>query len=98
MSLTLTEKAAEEVKKARAAANFDDATFLRVQVVGGGCAGFDYRLQFDKNFDAQNDEKVESQGIPIVVDRQSAMYLQGTTIDYLTTFEKSGYRFINPNA
>jgi len=71
---------------------------LRVLVVSGGCSGFDYRLQFDKNFDAEKDEKFDSCGVAVIVDKRSSLYLQGTTIDYQTTLEKSGFRFLNPNA
>ncbi|MFM2094986.1 MAG: Iron-sulfur cluster insertion protein ErpA [Planctomycetota bacterium] len=98
MVVSLTEKAAEEVKKAREAAKIDAEAFLRVSVEGGGCAGYDYRLQFDKNFDDKMDDKLDCHGVSIVVDKRSAMLLNGTTIDYKTTMERSGYQFLNPNA
>lgn len=98
MIVSLTEKAAEEVKKARDAAKIEADAYLRVSIEGGGCAGYDYRLNFDKSFDQNMDEKIESHGVAIVVDKRSAMLLQGTTIDYKTTMEKSGYQFVNPNA
>ncbi|MBM4003687.1 MAG: iron-sulfur cluster assembly accessory protein [Planctomycetes bacterium] len=98
MIVSLTEKAAEEVKKARDTAKIEADAFLRVSVEGGGCSGFGYRLHFDKSFDESMDDKIESHGVSIVVDKRSALLLNGTTIDYKTQFEKSGYEFQNPNA
>ena len=56
---------------------------LRVRVVGGGCSGFSYDLRFDNKFDDKLDSKYEYHDVTVVVDKKSALYLDGTTVDYL---------------
>ena len=98
MAITLTPRAAEEVKKIMADQKLDEQTVLRVGVSGGGCSGFMYKLAFDKQFDAAADSKYEQHGVPIVVDKKSALYLDGTTVDFFDGLEKRGFTFENPNA
>lgn len=98
MSVILTEKAAGEVKRIMEEQKFDDATVLRVGVTGGGCSGFSYSLGFDKSYDAKIDAKYDQHGVAMVVDRKSALYLDGTTIDFYEGVEKRGFSFNNPNA
>jgi iron-sulfur cluster assembly protein len=70
---------------------------LRVNVSGGGCSGMQYSLAFD---DQQrcDDIVLELQGVRVVVDRQSAAYLDGVTIDYINALSGAGFKFLNPNA
>ncbi len=98
MSLTLTERAASEVKRIMEEQKFEAETCLRVGVTGGGCSGFSYSLGFDKEYDAKADAKVDQFGVNVVVDRKSALYLDGTTIDFYDGVEKRGFTFNNPNA
>ncbi|QDV70198.1 Iron-sulfur cluster insertion protein ErpA [Rosistilla carotiformis] len=98
MPIQLSERAAEEVKRFRTEHNFEDAMFLRIGVAGGGCSGFNYTLNFDDNFDAKADSKYESHGVAVVVDKKSALYLDGTTVDWFESLEKQGFTFENPNA
>jgi iron-sulfur cluster assembly protein len=98
MGITLSERAAAEVKKAMTEQNYPDTTLLRVRVVGGGCSGFSYDLRFDENFDEKADSKYEHHGVTVVVDKKSALYLDGTTVDYYEGLEKRGFTFDNPNA
>ena len=98
MSITLTEKAATEVKKIIVEQKLEDDIVLRVGVAGGGCSGFSYSLGFDKAYDEEADSKFECHGIPVVVDKKSALYLDGTTVDYYDGIEKRGFTFENPNA
>ncbi len=95
--VVLTEKAIEKVKSL-APKEGDKPVFLRVYVAGGGCGGFKYGLSFENKVDALNDFKMEKAGIGIVVDRESATYLEGTEIDYVDSLEGSGFTFVNPNA
>ena len=93
MSIKLTEAAAEEVKRAK-----EDDSYLRVGVKGGGCSGFEYSLTIDATYDEQNDSLSRQHGVDIVVDKKSALYLDGTTLDYYTDISKRGFVFDNPNA
>lgn len=98
MAVILTEKAANEVKRIIADQKIEPEMLLRVGVTGGGCSGFSYALGFDKAFDAKTDAKYEFHGVPVVVDKKSALYLDGTTIDFYEGLEARGFKFDNPNA
>jgi len=98
MSLVLTERAAEEVKRIVEQQKLEEGTFLRVGVTGGGCSGFSYSLGFDNEYDEKSDSKAEQHGVPVVVDKKSALYLDGTTVDFYDGIEKRGFTFDNPNA
>ena len=98
MSVKLTERAVEEVKKIMSEQKLEDGTVLRVGVRGGGCSGFTYALGFDTEFDDTKDAQYECHGVNVVVDRKSALYLDGTTVDYYDGLEKRGFTFENPNA
>lgn len=100
MAVILTEKAAGEVKKILDEQSFDEPMSLRVGVTGGGCSGFSYALGFDKiaNFNETNDSKYELNGVNVIVDKKSALYLDGTTIDFHEGIDKRGFTFDNPSA
>ncbi len=98
MAVTLTEKAATEVKRIIEQQKLDAGMLLRVGLAGGGCSGFQYSLGFDKAFDENRDSKFECHGVTMVVDKQSALYLNGTTVDFYEGLEKRGFTFENPNA
>ena len=98
MSVMLTEKAASEVKKIIADQKLDPATVLRIGVAGGGCSGFQYSLGFDTAFDPKIDTKTEQHGVPVVVDKKSDLFLDGTTLDFHEGIDKRGFTFNNPNA
>ena len=97
MSIILTEKAAKEVKRLLED-NDDDNGFLRVAVAGGGCSGFSYSLSIDAKFDEKIDAKSVQHDVIVVVDRKSALYLDGTTVDFYKDIDKYGFTFDNPNA
>lgn len=69
---------------------------LRVAVVGGGCSGFSYHMAFD-NQENPADNVYEFDGIKVLVDQMSEMYLDGVQIDYIETLEGAGFKFNNPN-
>ncbi|MBX7167846.1 MAG: iron-sulfur cluster assembly accessory protein [Pirellulales bacterium] len=98
MAVTLTEKAAAEVKKIIQEQNLGAETLLRVGVAGGGCSGFQYSLGFDTQYDEKTDSKFDCFGVPVVVDKKSALYLDGTKVDFYDGLEKRGFTFENPNA
>lgn len=70
---------------------------LRVFVQGGGCSGFQYGFTFDED-SADDDFVIEKQGIKYLVDAMSMQYLQGSTIDYKSSFEGEQFVISNPNA
>ncbi|MBU0368026.1 HesB/IscA family protein, partial [Acinetobacter baumannii] len=92
------EKAAGEVKRIMQEQKMEADTLLRVGVTGGGCSGFSYALGFDKAFDEKADAKYTHHGVIVVVDKKSALYLDGTTVDFYDGLEKRGFTFDNPNA
>lgn len=98
MAITLTERAATEVKRIIQDQKLDETTVLRVGVSGGGCSGFMYKLAFDKDFDDTKDAKYDQHGVALVVDKKSALYLDGTTVDFYEGLDKRGFTFENPNA
>ena len=97
-SMTLTERAAEEVQKFIAQEQVPVETAgLRVSVLPGGCSGFKYSLNIEER--ALEDDVVHAvNGVRVFVDGFSAQYLTGVTIDYVTSMQGSGFTFTNPNA
>jgi iron-sulfur cluster assembly accessory protein len=72
-------------------------TGLRVAVVGGGCSGFSYHMAFENQVNENNDNVYEFDGLKVLVDQMSEMYLDGIQIDYIESIEGSGFKFNNPN-
>jgi iron-sulfur cluster assembly accessory protein len=70
---------------------------LRVAVVGGGCSGFSYHMAFENQINEASDNVYEFEGLKVLVDQMSEMYLDGISIDYIETIEGSGFKFNNPN-
>ncbi len=70
---------------------------LRVAVVGGGCSGFSYRMAFESQVNEGADNVYEFDGLRVLVDQMSEMYLDGVSIDYIETLEGAGFKFNNPN-
>ena len=93
--VTLTARAAEKVKEIRVAEKIQDGYALRLKVLGDGCSGFAYDLYFDQPQDI--DQAFESNGVKMLCDQMSLMYLMGTEIDYLESLQGSGFKFSNPN-
>lgn len=91
----LTTRAAEKVKSIRVEEKIEDGYGLRLKVMGGGCSGFAYDLFFDQAQDV--DQSFESQGVKMLCDQMSLMYLVGTEIDYVEDVQGSGFKFNNPN-
>jgi len=93
----VTEKAAKEIQRLQAN---DPAAgpMLRVMVVGGGCSGMSYKLDFDKGSPAPNDKVFEELGVKVVVDPKSLLFLSGMTLDFSDGLNGTGFTFNNPNA
>ena len=96
--VTLTETAAKEIKKVIKDQELESAR-LRVGVRGGGCSGFEYSLTFDEEpVDEQKDVLDEQFDIPMVIDKKSALFLDGTTLDFGEELDQRGFKFENPNS
>lgn len=92
----LTPTAAEKVKHLLTSEGRDDLA-LRIAVQPGGCSGLRYQLFFDDR-SLDGDKTLDFDGVNVVVDRMSAPYLGGATIDFVDTIEKQGFTIDNPNA
>jgi iron-sulfur cluster insertion protein len=93
--ISITELAAEKVQEISNSEGLDGQG-LRLRVIGGGCAGFQYDLYFEEA-PTDLDERFESNGVQLFVDPLSYQYLDGTQIDYVETTHGSGFKFGNPN-
>lgn len=100
MAIQISDKAAMRIREIREAENRPETAKLRIGVAGGGCSGLSYKIDFDENGTKPDpkDQEFESQGIPIVVDMRSFLYLAGTELDYTDGLQGKGFHFINPNA
>jgi iron-sulfur cluster assembly accessory protein len=92
--LTFTPTAIAKVKEIMAQQNPVPAG-LRVGVVGGGCSGFSYSMSFE-NSPGMMDKSFNFDGLKVLVDATSLMYLNGCTVDYIETLEGAGFKFDNP--
>lgn len=95
--ISVTNTAAAEVRKYMEENGTPSDAGLRVGVLPGGCSGFEYALNIEDE-SAEDDLIVEVEGLKLFVDPFSMQYLDGVEIDYVTTFQGSGFTFNNPNA
>jgi iron-sulfur cluster assembly protein len=102
--ITVTEKAATEVKRhiadmaERQEIEPGAKLYLRVRVQGGGCSGFQNKLDLDAKYDEKTDHKFEFHGVEVVVDKRSLLYLAGAVVDFHDDLNKRGFTITNPNA
>ena len=96
--IKVADKAKNQVSKLMIGGGFNPKDdYIRVGVKSGGCSGLSYELNFDKNKE-DNDKVFEHNGIKIVVDKKSFLYLIGTTLEYTGGLNGKGFVFKNPNA
>ena len=95
--IEVTNAAAEKVRTLLEADDKLATHGLRMKVIGGGCSGLQYQLSFDESED-ENDHQVEAFGIRVFVDEKSALYLVGSTLDFVDSLQESGFKIENPNA
>lgn len=95
MTVELTPVAVAKVKEILAQQS-PQPLGLRLSVVGGGCSGFSYQMNFEDQTNGI-DKTFDFDGLKVFVDQASLMYLKGTRIDYVETMEGSGFKFDNPN-
>src|SRR5690242_96982 len=108
LPITVTEKAAAEVNhiiaQERQKGTLPEKIYLRLRVVGGGCSGFQHKLDLDMDtperpaVNPKLDDVFEVHGVSVVVDRRSLMYLAGATVDFHDDLNRRGLSITNPNA
>ena len=103
MAIVLTEKAAAKVKEiiseGQSAGSLpSEKLYLRLRVVGGGCSGFQHKLDLDPTVSEKLDEVFEFHGVPVVVDKRSLMYLENATVDFHDDLNRRGFSITNPQA
>ncbi len=98
MAITVTEKASREVKRLIEGRGAGEKLYLRLSVLGGGCSGFQHKLDLDTETDPAADELFEFHGVQVVVDKRSFEYLDGSTVDFHDDLNRCGFGIDNPNA
>lgn len=93
----VSDKARQKVESLRAEGSLGPDFFLRVSVVGGGCSGLSYKLDFD-NEPKPKDQVFDNDGIKVVTDLKSFLYLCNTTLEFSEGLNGKGFYFNNPNA
>ena len=102
--IVVTEKAAQEVRRhiadmiERKEMEPEGKLYLRDRVQGGGCSGFQNKLDLDAKYDEKTDHKFDFHGIEVVVDKRSMLYLAGATVDFHDDLNKRGFTISNPQA
>ncbi len=93
--ITLTPRAAQQVRQMQQE-NSAEGKCLRVLVESGGCSGFQYGMAFDEP--KEDDERFDSEGVPVVMDPASVAYMNGSLIDFDDGLQGKGFEIKNPNA
>ncbi len=96
--ITVTEKAAKEIRRLQESDPASKDGYLRVMVVGGGCSGMSYKLGFESKTPEASDKMIDNEGVKIVIDQKSLLYLSGTELDFSDGLNGTGFTFQNPNA
>jgi iron-sulfur cluster assembly protein len=92
--MTLTERAADRLRQLYGRGQ--DGKLLRIGVKAKGCSGMSYDMSWVEEA-GPGDERVEGQGVAVLVDRKASLFLIGTVMDYETKALESGFTFTNPN-
>ncbi|HVK18560.1 MAG TPA: iron-sulfur cluster assembly accessory protein [Fimbriiglobus sp.] len=96
--IELTDKAAAEVRRIVAEQNLPEKLHLRLRVVGGGCSGFQHKLDLDPAVNEKLDETFEIHGVSVVIDKRSLLYMTGVQVDFHDDLNKRGFSITNPSA
>lgn len=92
----LTDKAIEQVQNIFKSENREEGQGLRLGVIGGGCSGLSYKIDFDSQ--KEKDNVFEYEGFKLYIDLKSSIYLKGVTLDFQDGLNGKGFVFVNPNA
>lgn len=94
--LTITERAQAEIRTIFEREDERDGVGLRLGVVGGGCSGLSYHMEFSER--RSGDSEIEFDGFSVLLDPKSTIYLKGITLDFRDGLQGRGFVFANPNA
>jgi iron-sulfur cluster assembly protein len=95
--IEVTTEAAERIRSLLSDDGKAETHGLRMKVIGGGCSGLQYQLSFDDTV-REIDTEIALEGVRVIVDEKSALYLVGSRLDFVDTLEESGFKIENPNA
>lgn len=95
--IEVSETAAEQIKRLLDGEGKLETHALRMKVIGGGCSGLQYQLAFDDQ-QKEQDSEIVANGVRLLVDEKSALYLVGTTLDFVDGLMETGFKIENPNA
>ena len=95
--INVSDNAKDQISVLRTSEGYSEAHNLRVSVKGGGCSGLMYDIAFDDTVTEQ-DDVFEDQGVKVIIDRKSLLYLLGTTLEFSDGLNGKGFQFVNPNA
>ncbi len=97
MNITVTDRAVKEIKYILSEQDFaDKKVYLRLRVIGGGCSGFSHKLDLDESVNEKLDDTFAVNGVNVVIDKRSALYLDGVTVDFHDDLNKRGFSINNP--
>ena len=97
MTVSLSDAAARRINTVLAA-DGNGSIAVRLQVLGGGCSGFQYKFSFADKIDEADDVVVEHQGAKLLIDSYSMGLVKGCTVDFTESLTESAFKVINPNA
>jgi len=95
--LFVSESASTKIKQIMQEQNMSPSHFVRVSVLGGGCSGLSYKMDFDDKVQS-DDQSFEDKGVKLVTDLRSFLYVCNTTLEYSDGLNGKGFEFKNPNA
>lgn len=97
-AIVITERAAKEFRHILREKGLPDDTGMRLSVKGGGCSGFSYQIDLERNPADEFDLESLQHGVRVLVDMKSEFYMQGSTIDFNDSLMERGFKFSNPTA
>ena len=97
-AVLLTDGAVAQIKRLQESDLTAAGHPVRVRVAGGGCSGMSYKLDFDREGEKPGDRIFGRDGVKLVVDAKSILFLKGMTLDYSGGLNGKGFEFHNPNA
>lgn len=96
--ITITDAAAAELKRTIAEEEGTDQIYVRLSVKGGGCSGFQHSLILDNVVSEKADTVYDINGLKVLIDKRSALYLEGATVDYVNDLNRRGFKVTNPRS